>query len=134
MRSSVRPYNFPSPSPRLYFQNCPLSESILVNRLIHLQPVEVVRTVLSAGCVVDIIVVVAASTHDIVKNVPAAGDYISVQLILHHALFRKRTLKSAVSAAQRGFLAVVVILSASGRRPLPLPVGRRVAAGSEVPA
>jgi hypothetical protein len=114
--------------------NCFVSESIPVNRLVRLQIPETPEIVVSAAGVVGTIVVVVPGAHGIVRNVPAAGDYISVQLILHHALFRRRTLKSAVSAAQPGFLVVVVTLSASGRRPLPLPVGRRVAAVSEVPA
>jgi hypothetical protein len=75
--------------------------------------------------------------HNIVKNVLASDGCTFVQLTLHPALFRRRTWKFAelfAAYALAIFPVVVAILSASGRRRLPLPVGRPVAAGSMVPA
>jgi hypothetical protein len=84
--------------------------------------------------VLGLAVVAVPGAPGTASNVLLTGGYTFVQLVLHHALFRTHTKKFAESAAQPGFLVVVVTPSSSGRRPLPLLVVRRVAAGSEVPA
>jgi hypothetical protein len=67
------------PCPQNYF----VSESILVNRLVHLQIAEVVEIVVSVVAVVGTIVVVAPGAPGIVSSVLVADDYTFVQLILH---------------------------------------------------
>jgi hypothetical protein len=110
-------------------QNYSLSESIPVNRLVHCLIAEAAETVEFVVVVQEIVAAAAPGAPDIASNVLLTGCYTFVQLVLHHALFRTHTKKFAESAAQPGFLVVVVIPSASGRRSLPLPVVRRVARG-----